>query len=185
MFHPGFAYRPFMFESLYYDSVKQRGLPRERDAVRLLRAFIPRFSGFELIGRELHARSTCGRRISVYRLSDGQRAAVLLGLLYAASPRGSLALVDTPEAFVHPDGLEAVAGLVASIVAEGEPGARSNAEHRDAEGPPPRGKGGRGTGGTVVKHLQLVRGRVTVKGSWEGEDALGMVEEPALDLRRA
>ena len=185
MFHPGFAYRPFMFESLYYDSVKQRGLPRERDAVRLLRAFIPWFSGFELIGRELHVRSTYGRRISVYRLSDGQRAAVLLGLLYAASPRGSLALVDTPEAFVHPDGLEAVAGLVVSMVAEGNQVlvATQSIEMLKALLHAAREAGVLGE--TVVKHLRLVRGRVTVKGSWEGEDALGMVEELALDLRRA
>lgn len=185
VFHPGFAYRPFMFESLYYDSVKQRGLPRERDAVRLLRAFIPWFSGFELIGRELHVRSTYGRRISVYRLSDGQRAAVLLGLLYAASPRGSLALVDTPEAFVHPDGLEAVAGLVVSMVAEGNQVlvATQSIEMLKALLHAAREAGVLGE--TVVKHLRLVRGRVTVKGSWEGEDALGMVEELALDLRRA
>ena len=185
VFHPGFAYRPFMFESLYYDSVRQRGLPREREAVRLLRAFIPWFNGFELIGRELHVRSTYGKRISVYRLSDGQRAAALLGLLYAASPRGSLALVDTPEAFVHPDGLAAMAGLIASMVAEGNQVlvATQSIEMLKAllraamEAGVPED--------TVVKHLQLTRGRVTVKGSWGGEEALGMVEELALDLRRA
>ena len=185
MFHPGFAYRPFMFESLYYDSVRQRGLPGEREAVRLLRAFIPWFNGFELIGHELHVRSTYGKRISVYKLSDGQRAAALLGLLHAVSPRGSLALVDTPEAFVHPDGLATMAGLIARMVAEGNQVlvATQSIEMLKAL---LRAATETGVlGDSAVKHIQLVRGKVTVKGSWEGEEALGMVEELALDLRRA
>ncbi len=184
VFHPGFAYHLNMFVSLYKESVKQ-GLPREHEAIRLLRAFIPWFNGFELIVRELHVRSRYGRRISVRRLSDGQRAAVLLGLLYAASPHGSLVLIDTPEAFVHPDGLETVAGLVARMVVEGN---QVMVATQSAEMLREILKAAKREGvlsDTVVKHVWLRGGRVTVKGSWEGGDALGMVEELALDLRRA
>jgi len=184
VFHPGFAYNPGMFVSLYKESA-ERGFPSEREAVRLLRDFIPWFDGFELIGRELHVRSRYGRRISVRRLSDGQRAAVLLGLLYAASPHGSLVLIDTPEAFVHPDGLETVAELVARIVAEGN---QAVVATQSAEMLREMLRAAKKEGilnDTVVKHVWLRGGRVTAKGSWRGEDALGMVEELAIDLRRA
>jgi len=182
--HPGFVYRPFMFETLYYESIRRRGLPREREAARLLRRFIPWFEGFELVGSELHVRSRRGRRISVYRLSDGQRAAVLLGLLYAAFPRGSLVLLDTPEAFVHPDGLDTVANLVSMIVADGGQVlvATQSAEMLESILRSAREHGI--LGDTVVKHIQLSRGKVTVKGSWIGETALGIVEELSIDLRR-
>lgn len=184
VFHPGFIFQKLLFETIYLDNIKH-GLPREREAISLLRRFIPWFDGYELIGRRLHIRSIYGKRIDVYALSDGQRAAALLGLLYAASPDGSLIIVDTPEAFVHPDGLTTTAELIASMVAEGNQVfvATQSAEmlrsllHAAEEA--------KVLGETSIKNLRLLRGRVEAKGSWRGMDALGIIEELALDLRRA
>ncbi len=185
VFHPGFAYFLRVFTLLYMENV-EKGLPREDEAVQMLQSFIPWLNGFELVGRTLYVKSRHeGKRLNINRLSDGQRAAALLGLLYAMAPRGSVVLIDTPEAFVHPDGIDTVAKLIARMVHEGnqvlvatqsaemlrEILSAANSEDVLED--------------TVVKHLQIREGRVVAKGSWEGSAAYGMVSELSLDLRRA
>ena len=185
IYYPGFVYQPSSFEELYYSYARDTGVPREQKAIELLKGFIPWFNGFELLRSELHVKTRDGRRVSVYSLSDGQRAAVFLGLLYALSPSDSVFLIDTPEAFVHPDGINAVAEAVAGIAASGSQvfvatqsieflkSLLESAKRRDI------------LEDTVVKHLRLAEGKVSVKGSWGGAEALGIIDELGIDLRRA
>ena len=185
VFHPGFAYYLKVFTLLYRENV-EKGLPREDEAIQLLQGFIPWFNGFELVDRTLYVKSRHGgKRISLYQLSDGQRAAALLGLLYATAPRGSIVLIDTPEAFVHPDGIKIVAKLIARIAHEGNQvlvATQSDEMLREILSAANRENV---LEDTVVKHLQIREGRVVVKGSWNGAAAHGMVSELSLDLRRA
>ncbi len=120
VFHPWFAFWHGGFESLHYDLVGSRGLPNEEKAIELLREYIPWFGGFDLVYDTLFVKTPGGGRLPVYSLSDGQRVAVFLGMLYAAERRGSVFLVDMPEAYVHPDGLPIMGKLLAQLVAEGE-----------------------------------------------------------------
>ncbi len=183
VFHPGFIYWPGFAESLYRYYAKS-GLPGERDAAMLLRRYIEWFDGFEVL-RELHLRSLDGRRVSVYSLSDGQRMAAFLGLLYALFKPPAVALIDTPEAFVHPDGLPVVADLLVGLVDRGgqlvvatqsieflrELLARAG-EHGLLDE-------------AIVQRVGLsAEGIVEARGRWSGRVSLDIINELGADLRR-
>ena len=184
VFHPGFIYSIGVFESLY-KYYAYRGIPREKEAIRILQRYIPWVEGYELLGRKLSLRSRDGRRISVYSLSDGHRIAVFLTLLYALSSGRSVFLIDTPEAFVHPDGLSLVADLITYLVKEGNQVVvatqsiefltkllRSSVKLGVAEN-------------TLVEKVHLSNmGVIEPVGAWRGEIGLNSIDEWGLDLRR-
>ncbi len=118
-FHPVISHIRGIVEELYRTYVlTEQALPNESRAVEILSSYVKGFKGFEIIdvgGREeLHVRIN-SRRISVYKLSDGYRLAVILSLLYALAHPHSMFLIDTPEAFVHPDGLSVVSKIVSEL----------------------------------------------------------------------
>ena len=183
VFHPGFIYWPGFAEGLYKYYAKS-GLPGERDAALLLRKYIKWFDGFEVL-RKLHLRSLDGRRVPVYSLSDGQRMAAFLGLLYALFKPPAVALIDTPEAFVHPDGLPVVADLLVGLVDRGgqlvvatqsieflrELLARADKHGLLDE--------------TIVQRVDLsAEGIVEARGRWSGRLSLDIINELGADLRR-
>lgn len=184
LFHPGFIYWRRVFESLYYTYIK-KGLTRENETVKLLKSYISWFNGYELVGRELHIRAKNGKRIPVYSLSDGQRVAAFLGMLYAATDSPTVFLIDTPEAFVHPDGLSVVADILVRLVAEGnqvitatqsieflEELLRSAKKHGVIER-------------TVVQQLKMSpEGEIQVLAKWSGSTALRSLEKLGTDFRR-
>ena len=184
VFHPGFVYRRGLFERLYQAYVYE-GLPNEKASISILKKYIEFIDGYELIGKRLHVRTVNGKRISVYNLSDGYRVAVFMGLLYAISKPPVLFLIDTPEAFVHPDGLPVIADLIARLVAENNQVvvATQSIEFLGELLVKAREYGI--IDYTSVKRVELARdGTVKVRGSWIGEVALESIRELGADLRR-
>ncbi|MEB3691795.1 MAG: ATP-binding protein [Caldisphaeraceae archaeon] len=184
VFHPGFIYWRGVFERLYYTYV-YKGLPNEREAVNLLKKYITWIDGYELVGHELHVKSSNGRRISVYNLSDGQRVAVFISLLYAVSKPPVLILIDTPEAFVHPDGLPVVADFITRLVVNGNQVAIATQSIEFLRKMLNRAKEYNILEDTLVERIELSEnGLIEAKGKWRGEVSLRSIESLGLDLRK-
>ena len=183
VFHPGFAYRLGSFEALYYEFIRRGGLPNEEGAVKILQNFMPWLRGFELVKYRLHVRTAEGARVPVYSLSDGQRAAVFLGILYAASRERTVFLVDTPEAFVHPDGLPVVAELIARLVAKENQVIVATQSLEFIEELLNAARGLDVLEDTAVLRLGMGDGRVEVFARWSGETSRKSVVELETDLR--
>ncbi len=189
VFYSGFVHKPGVFERLYRAYIYE-GLSNEKSAIDILRKYIGEVEGFELApGRysldlELHLKLADGRRISVYDLSDGHRMAAFMGLLYAISGKDSLFLVDTPEAYVHPDGLSTMADFIIGLVEQGcqvilatqsieflRELLSKSMEHNMYDI-------------TNVKRVHLTdSGTVVCKGSWRGDIAYKSLEDLSIDLR--
>ncbi len=184
VFHPGFIFSTGVFEGLY-GYYARRGLPREREALDLLRKYISWVEGYELFGHRLFLKSSDGRRISIYSLSDGHRVAVFMSLLYALSGGRVVFLIDTPEAFVHPDGLPLIADFITRLVKEGNQVIvatqsieflrrllLSSREHGVISD-------------TLVERIDLSpNGVIRPIGMWSGEVSLNSIDKLGLDLRR-
>ena len=183
VFHPGFAYRYRLFETLYYELFKKTKLPFSNEAAEVLQDFIPWFSGFELVGRTLYVRTRRKTPVPVYALSDGQRAAAFLGMLYAAVGRDTLFLIDTPEAFVHPDGLPVMAELVARLAAEGGQVLVATQSLEFVEELLDAAREHGVLDDTVVLRLRLREGVVAPAASWSGEASAKSIAELGADLR--
>lgn len=183
VFHPGFAYRPGSFEALYYEFIRRGGLPNEEEAVRTLQSFMPWLRGFELVRNVLHVRTAGGARVPVYSLSDGQRAAVFLAILYAASTENAAFLIDTPEAFVHPDGLPVVAELVAQLATAGNQVIVATQSLEFIEELLNAAHGLEVLKDTTVLRLGVEDSRVEVFARWSGETSRRSVVELGADLR--
>jgi hypothetical protein len=184
VFHPGFIYWRGMFESLYYSFIR-RGFVREGEAIELLRNYIRWFNGFEIVGRELHVKTVDGRRVSVYDLSDGHRVAAFLGVLYAGSEKESVFLIDTPEAFMHPDGLPLVADLLVRLASMGSQVVVATQSLEFLEQLLRKAKDYGVLEDTIVKQLHLSeKGVVEPSSQWSGHTALESMEELGADLRR-
>ena len=183
VFHPGFIFSTGVFEGLYgYYAL--RGLPREKEALKLLRKYISWVDGYELFRHKLSLKSSDGRRISVYSLSDGHRVAVFISLLYALSEGRTVFLIDTPEAFVHPDGLSLIADFITHLVKEGNQVIvatqsieflrkllLSSREHNVIDD-------------TLVERISLTSdGIIRPIGLWSGNVSLNSIDELGLDLR--
>jgi len=184
VFHPGFIYWRGFFENLYKVRVKV-GLVREGEAIRLLSEYIPWVSGYELIGDELHLKTRSGKRVSVYSLSDGQRVATFMSLLYALSEENTLFLIDTPEAFVHPDGLRLVADFITSIVAEGNQALVATQSIEFVSELLQSAKESGALDNTLVLRMSMnERGSIKAIGKWSGDVSLNSIQELGLDLRK-
>lgn len=184
VFHPGFSYWRGMFESLYYARAR-RGMPNEREAIDVIREYIRWFNGFELLGRTLHVKDYEGVRIPIYSLSDGYRIVVLLGLLYAMTKPPTLFLIDTPEAFVHPDGVPVVADLIARLVKDGNQVVLATQSTEFLEVLLDKAEYYE-----VIDHASVLRisltadGQIRDTGRWKGLVAKRSLEELGVDLRR-
>ncbi|MEB3759303.1 MAG: ATP-binding protein [Desulfurococcales archaeon] len=184
VFHPGFIYWYGIFEGLYYTSVRE-GLPNEKEAINLLKKYIKWIEGYELIGRVLHVKSHEGKRISVYNLSDGQRVAVFISLLYAISKPPVLFLLDTPEAFVHPDGLPVVADFITRLVASGNQVVIATQSIEFLRKLLDKAKEDNILDNTLVERIELTKnGLIKAKGKWSGKVSLQSIESLGLDLRK-
>ncbi len=184
VFHPSFIYWRGLFENLYKIYVKE-GFENEEESLALLREYISWVKGYELIGKVLHLRSKDGKRIPVYELSDGQRVAVFLSLLYAISRPPVLFLLDTPEAFVHPDGLPLVAELIARYIANGNQVVVATQSIEFLEELLNKAKQYSTLSDTIVHRMEIGgQGKAYPKATWDGETALGSIDELGADLRR-
>ncbi len=184
VFHPGFVYKRGVFERMYRAYIYE-GLPNEKESIHILKKYIEFVDGYELVGKRLHIRTVNGRRIPVYSLSDGYRVAVFMGILYAISKPPVLFLIDTPEAFVHPDGLPVIADLIAHLVAEGNQVIVATQSMEFLEELLVRAKEHGIIDYTSVQRVMLTReGIVKVKGGWSGEVGLESIRELGADLRR-
>jgi len=184
VFHPGFIYKPRVFESYYY-TFAHKGFPNEEKAISLLRKYIKWLRGFELLSKKLHIKDEYGRRISVYNLSDGQRIAVFMSLLYAISKPPMLFLIDTPEAFVHPDGLSIIADLIVHLVAEKNQVIIATQSVEFLEELLKRGEEHDILNKTLVERVALTKeGLVYAKGKWSGYASRNILRELGIDLRR-
>ena len=119
VFHPVISHVRGIVEELYRTYIlDKKVIPNEKKAIEILSNYIKGFEGFEIIDigkrQELHIKVN-SKRISIYKLSDGYRLAVILSLLYAFSQPYSIYLIDTPEAFVHPDGLSIVSEIISEL----------------------------------------------------------------------
>lgn len=184
VFHPGFVYKRGVFERLYRAYIYE-GLPNEKESIHILKKYIEFVDGYELVGKRLHIRTVNGRRIPVYSLSDGYRVAVFMGILYAISKPPVLLLIDTPEAFVHPNGLPVIADLIAHLVAEGNQVIVATQSMEFLEELLVRAREHGIIDYTSVQRVMLTReGIVKVKGRWSGEVGLESIKELGADLRR-
>lgn len=182
-FTPSLTYFPELFETLYTAYVKRRR-SKESEALEILKRYIEWCEGLDIIDNTLYLRHR-GYRVPIYMLSNGQRVVTLLCLLYAMTVGPTLLLIDTPEAFVHPDGLPIVADVLARLVERGNQVIiatqsmeflteliKKCKEHR------------------IVDKLELKRifisntGRIHVKGSWKGPVGADIILELQADLRR-
>ncbi len=184
VFHPGFIYQRGVFEHLYRAYVYE-GLPNEREAIELLRNYLKWVDGYEIIGKTLHVKTVSGKRIPVYDLSDGQRVVVFISLLYAISKPPVLLLIDTPEAFIHPDGVPTVADFIARFVAEGNQVVTATQSMEFVEELLVKAKEHGILSNAGVQRITLTKdGRVKVKGRWGGDVSLRSIKELGADLRR-
>lgn len=184
VFHPGFIYRRGVFESLYNAYVYE-GLPGERESIYLLKKYIEWIDGYELIHRTLHVKTINGRRVPVYNLSDGQRIAVFMGLLYAITKPPVLFLIDTPEAFVHPDGLSIMADLITDLVARGNQVIVATQSIEFLTELLIKANQYDVINHTSVQRIALTReGLVRPRGKWSGKISLESIEKLGADLRR-
>ena len=184
VFHPGFIYWKGVFERLYAEHI-HGGLVNEEKAIEILRRYIDWVKGFELVGTTLHLKSVYGDSVSVYSLSDGHRVAAFITLLYATARSPTLFLIDTPEAFVHPDGLTIVADFIAQLVAGGN---QVVVATQSIEFLRELLKSAESSGvldNTLVQRIALTSdGVVKARGRWGGRTSLRSIEELGADLRR-
>ncbi len=187
VFHPGFVYLRGTFEGLYRMYVKdmREGLPNEKESLSILRKYLDWVEGYELISNELHLKDRYGRGVSVYDLSDGHRVAVFMGLLYAISKPPSLILVDTPESFVHPDGLPVIADFLVNLVAKDNQVVVATQSMEFLNELLVRARQYGVLDHTSVQKVGLSsEGSVRVTGKWSGDVGLRSIEELGADLRR-
>jgi len=184
VFHPGFIYSRGVFEQLYHMYAREH-LVNERESIRLLRNYIEWVDGYEILDGELNVKTIDGKRVSVYKLSDGQRVAVFIGLLYAIAKPPILFLIDTPEAFTHPDGLPIVADFIARLVAEGNQVVVATQSIEFLEELLMKAEQHSILNDTIVQRVMLTNdGIVKAKGKWGGEISLRSIKELGADLRR-
>ncbi len=184
VFHPGFIYWRGVFEGLYRLHL-QEGVVNEDKAIELLREYITWVKGFELVGNILHLKSVNGRSIPVYELSDGHRVATFMSLLYAISKPPKLFLIDTPEAFVHPDGLPIVADLITHLTSEGNQVVITTQSMEFLRMLLNKAKEREVLENTLVERIEITEeGVVRAKGKWSGEVSLRSIEGLGIDLRR-
>ena len=157
----------------------------EDKAIELLRKYITWVKGFELIGNILHLKSLNSRSIPIYELSDGYRVATFMSLLYAISKPPKLFLIDTPEAFVHPDGLPIVADLVVHLASEGNQVVVTTQSMEFLRILLSKAREYGILEDTLVERIEVTEeGIVRAKGRWGGEVSLRSIEELGADLRR-
>jgi len=183
IFHPGFTFWPGTFESLY-SYYARTGLPNEKEAIKLISEYIDWFDGFEIISDELHARSKYRRRISIYSLSDGYRVVILLGLLYAMSGGSKIFLIDTPEAFIHPDGLSIVAKLIAHLASMGNSVILATQSIEFIHILIKKAANYNILEDTAIHRVSLDDGTIKNKGVWRGLGIRGMLEDLYIDIRK-
>ena len=184
VFHPGFIYLRGVFERLYSSHIRE-GLINEYKAIELLGKYIKWINGFELVGTILNLKSVDGKRISIYKLSDGHRVAVFMGLLYAISKPPILFLIDTPEAFVHPDGLSIVADLIVRLASEGNQIVIATQSIEFLGRLLNKAKEYGVLDDTLVERIEMLHnGIIRAKGRWSGETSLRSIEKLGIDLRR-
>jgi len=185
VFHPGFIFQAGVFEGLYSYYAK-KGLPREEEALNLLRKYIRWVKGYEVLYRRLFLKSSGdGVRVSVYSLSDGYRVAVFMSLLYALSRGNTVFLIDTPEAFVHPDGLSLIADFIVGLVKEGNQVIVATQSIEFLERLLSSSKQHGVLEDTLVERIELTSdGVIRPAGIWSGEVSLNSIKDLGLDLRR-
>ena len=171
--------------NIYTGRTCMRVCPSEREAIELLRNYLKWVDGYEIIGKTLHVKTVSGKRIPVYDLSDGQRVVVFISLLYAISKPPVLLLIDTPEAFIHPDGVPTVADFIARFVAEGNQVVTATQSMEFVEELLVKAKEHGILSNAGVQRITLTKdGRVKVKGRWGGDVSLRSIKELGADLRR-
>ena len=183
VFHPGFAFCRGVFEGLYRYYI-DRGLPREDEALSILREYIPWIKGYYPRRHDLMVKVNDGRVVSVYKLSDGHRIAVFLSFLYALHGKESVFLIDTPEAFVHPDGLRVVSDFISGLAGMGNQVVIATQSIEFLERLL-RSADRRGLLGSVlIEKVELSRdGQISPVGQWRGEVGLNAISELGFDLR--
>ena len=123
--------------------------------------------------------------MSIYELSDGHRVAAFMALLYAIARQPSTVLVDTPEAFVHPDGLTVVADFIASLAASGSQVIVATQSIEFLRGLLRRARERGVLDSTSVQRLAISRdGVARTVARWSGEASLSSIEELGADLRK-
>ncbi len=183
-FHPRLSFTPGVFEKLYESRALEGYLPGEKDAARILSRYIRGVEGFEVIRGRLSLKIG-SRRLSVYKLSDGHRMASLLALLYAIAKPPLLLLIDTPEAFLYPDGVRIAAELIARLVAENN--AQIVVATQSIEMLQELLVAARENGvldETVVHKLGIRKDSIETQATWPGRLGLYAMEGLEADLRR-
>ena len=186
VYNPGYAYTPGLLETLYFSTKGHEAeLPRENEAVEALRSFINWADGFEVTGDRLYLRSRQGgRRVDIYTLSDGQRAATILAALYASTgTRNTAMLIDTPEAFAHPDGLEVMAKMIARLATHTGQVIVATQSLELLEELLHSAKEEGILDETSIIHLNLHGHETSPTGAWDGATILNLIEEVDLDPR--
>ncbi len=184
VFHPGFIFSTGIFERLYSYYARE-GLPREEEAIELLREYIKWVKGYELYGHRLSLKAIDNRRVSVYNLSDGHRIAVFMSLIYALSRESTVFLIDTPEAFVHPDGLSIIADFISRLVTNGNQVLVATQSIEFLKKLLLSSKYRGIIDNTLVERIDMsTNGVIRSTGLWSGEVSLKSIDKLGLDLRR-
>lgn len=182
--HPRLSFIPGVFESIYEKRALEGYLPGEKEAARILSGYIQGVEGFEVIKGRLSLKIG-SRRLSIYRLSDGHRMASLLAFLYAVARPPLLLLIDTPEAFLYPDGVRIAAELIAKLAAEND--VQVVVATQSAEILQEMLNAARETrvlDETLVHKLRIRENSVKAEATWPGRLGLYAIEGLEADLRR-
>ncbi len=187
VFHPIISHIRGVVEELYGTYVlDEKTIPNERKAIEILSNYIEGFEGFEIINvgkrQELHV-NVNGRRISIYKLSDGHRLAVILSLLFALSYPHSIFLIDTPEAFVHPDGILTVSEIISELALHTSQTVVSTQSIELLRELLRRVHEKKISNILTVKRVSIHDSTVKDLGSWHGDAAYSSVIDLEVDLR--
>lgn len=94
-------------------------------------------------------------------------------------------MIDTPEAFVHPDGLSIIADFIAGLVSNGNQvvvATQSIEFLRELLG---KARDYKVLDDTLIERIELTGdGVVRAKGKWSGRTSLRSIEELGIDLRK-
>ncbi|NPA23123.1 MAG: ATP-binding protein [Crenarchaeota archaeon] len=187
VFHPIINHIRGIVEELYRTYVLTgQPLPNEDRAIEILSNYVKGLEGFEIIDvgkrHELHVKVN-GRRISIYKLSDGYRLAVTLSLLYALAHPHSMFLIDTPEAFVHPDGIPTVSEIISELAVQSSQTVVATQSIELIRELLKRVYGRKISDILTVKRVSIEDSTVRDVGSWRGDAAYSSVINLEVDLR--
>jgi len=186
-YHPFYGWTNGMLEELYESRIRMLGtLPGEEEAIRFLNRYLRSFEGFEIIGEMLHARFRVNgksKRAPIYNLSDGLRAALTLSLIYSLTPQTTLALIDTPEAFVHPDNLGLASALILELARKGQVAIATQSAELLSRILVEAQISGRLENVLVEQMAMDETGHIRPTGVWDGETALDAIQDLGADLR--